>query len=180
MPMKRGGGGQPQEYDPSNGRYGRGTSAYRHENIISTPQQETVKVSQKLISQKRTLDARAKASTDDLLPGIYTKIQGWFPYCVKKVNERYQVSAYVKGEIDIETRRYVIEIKSGSGKHSTNQFLREKIYAKSRGKTLLVYAPNMSKARKADAARRGVLVISTEDELKKAMSKENGIGGKQK
>lgn len=109
MPVKIGGGGKLQEYDASNGRYGKGSQI----GCVTSPQTSNRLPSKpaKALLRKIRLDAKAAASDDPLLPGLYSDIQAWVPGCVMKVNEKYRLSSTENGEIDIETRRLVIEHK---------------------------------------------------------------------
>ena len=91
-----------------------------------------------------------------------------------KVNEKFRLSPTQNGEVDIETRHLVIEVKSGKVKHFLNQFKTETAYARLRNKELVVYAPNMSKTRKNLAIKLGFNVVSTESELKEIIVRKEG------
>ena len=174
MPLKIGGGRQLQEYDPHSGRYG-GTASptpsvcVNSQIVVDNPLKES---SFKSLRRKERLDKRAEQSADPLLLDVYRSIQDWFFGCVTKVNERYSISSSLKGEVDIETRRFVIEIKSGQGSHFSKQFSKERAYAQSRHKSFIIYAPNMSAPRKREAQKQGFQIISSLGELKTIMSQK--------
>ncbi len=75
-------------------------------------------------------------------------------------------------EIDIETKRYVIEVKSGKCKHCMNQFLTQKKYSKTFNKQYIVYAPKISKGVEKECKRNELTIIKDIDTFKKY------IGGK--
>ena len=172
MPVKKGGGGKPQEYDPSNGRYGSGSIG----TISKTfgPQPQGPKVLTRSLLRKKRLDERAANSEDPLLPDVYNNIQTWVCGCVMKVNEKYYLSPGHNGEIDIETRHLVIEVKSGTARHFVKQFTQEAAYAKIRNKEFIVFAPNMSQTRKNLARKLGFNVVSTDRELKEIIIRKEG------
>ena len=52
------------------------------------------------------------------------------------------------------------------------QFQKESGYANSRHKTFIIYGPNMSDQRKREASRQGYIVISTKEEMKATLAKQ--------
>ena len=174
MPTKIGGGGKPQEYDPSNGRYGRGAGSFvTNLNGFSTFEHiMQPKTSAKVERRRKTLDIRAARSADPLLLSVYNLIQRIFPNSVMKVNEHFALPNGDYGEVDIETKRYVIEIKGGKGKHFVRQFHKEVAYARMHNKSFIAFAPNMSYAVKREAIRQGFVIVSSEQELVEMLSKK--------
>ena len=172
MPMKTGGGGKPQEYDPSNGRYGHGfmTSGGSSSCLLSQKNEKQTKAS----SRRKRMDEAAAKSDDPLLFDVYCRIQKAVPDCVMKVNENYRLSPTERGEIDIETRHLVIEVKSGSVKHFAKQFFRERKYADKRHKELIIFAPFISATRKSVAEKMGFTIITSFGELHAIIIKKEG------
>lgn len=163
MPTKIGGGGRPQEYDPSNGRYGRGSSATYVQ--FCSPFSTTVQ------SRRDKLDQLAKESNDPLLFDIYESIQQWRPNYVVNVNRKFSFPAIGRGEIDIETKKHIIEIKSGNARRHTKQYRKELKYAQAVKKQFIIYSPEMKYGTKVNLIKHGFVVISTKQELQTIIMK---------
>ncbi|PLK43913.1 hypothetical protein [Emticicia sp. TH156] len=72
-----------------------------------------------------------------------------------------------KGDIDIVTKTFNIEVKSGKSPN-LSQSLKNLEYSKNQGKGYILYMPKANRAQIYDAAKRGVTLLRTEAELKQA------------
>lgn len=114
---------------------------------------------------------RAQNSSDALLFEIYKDIQTWRPGFVCKVNEKFSFPGLGKGEVDIETKKHIIEVKSGKARRHTKQYRKELKYACAVGKELIIYAPTMKYGTMVNLVRQGFRVIQNKEELETIIKK---------
>ena len=159
MPMKKGAHGKLRHYNSRTGRY-------EKEQII--PQTRKLSQKEKELLRQENLRNRAINSKDKLLPSVYSELEKAIPGCIIDVN-KIVYDKNIKGtrEIDLETKKYIIEVKSGIATHCATQFLNQIKYAQSIGKKAIVYAPNILLATEADYKRKGIRVVKSIYELKK-------------
>ena len=162
MPYKRGAGGHLQRYSSINGRY------CRFYPIVSKQPQLTKKEE----AQRRreniveALRNRAKKSKDPHLFEAFETINERFPNQILHVNEiRKDPLTGKNRELDLICQNFVIEIKSGTGKHCLKQFLEQKAFSEAIRKTHIVYGPEMSKARISEYTRHGIIISQNLDDL---------------
>jgi hypothetical protein len=73
-----------------------------------------------------------------------------------------------EGDVDIITSGFNIEVKSGKSPN-LNQSFKNSEYAQSQGKGYILYMPRANRAQVYDAAKKGITILRTLDELKKAI-----------
>ncbi|EQB91766.1 hypothetical protein C874_11255 [Elizabethkingia anophelis 502] len=72
------------------------------------------------------------------------------------------------GDVDIVTKAYNIEVKSGN-KMKLTQSLKNSEYAKSKGKGYILYMPKATEKQIFDASKKGIKVIKSENVLLKTI-----------
>jgi len=72
------------------------------------------------------------------------------------------------GDVDIMTAKFNIEVKSGTSPKFT-QSLKNAEYAKSQGKGYILYMPKATKSQVRVANEKGITLIRTVENLKKAI-----------
>lgn len=157
MPTKKGAGGRQQNYDPRTGRFA--TTDYAK---LYPPREPTRKEkARKLEEEKRqNLFNRAKNSRDPLVFEVLCEIERNMPGTVQGVNEvKFDPGLGRPRELDIVTKRCIIEVKSSGKPNGLTQFLGQKRYADSRSKKHIVFAPNIFTAAKRSHERSGITII---------------------
>ena len=139
MPVKKGANGKMRHYNPNNGRYIKENSFI----ILNTKNKKSKY--EKELDRRRILAEKAQNSKDPFLYDIFSALEKQNPGCIIRVNERIsnKKTSMVDGEIDIETKKSIIEIKSSTAQKSSKQFVWLNNYANSNNKKLIIYAPNM-------------------------------------
>ena len=161
MPMKLGAGGKMQNYD-SHGRYAK-TNA-----IIIPPIHLSKKDKAKLKEavRREVLKNRAKNSKDKYVFDVFNAIENEFPGEVQFVNTKlYDNALNDKRELDIITKTCIIEIKGEKGRKRLNQLVAQKEFAKTKGKTHFVFAPNILEATKREYEKNSITIFRNIDSL---------------
>ena len=157
MPLKRGAGGRLQNYNPRNGRFA------KNYNLICIPEIKPTKKEKALRKEEHRREAlynRAKNSRDKYLFETYLEIEKALPGSVRFVNEQcYDENIKQRREIDIITKKCIIEVKSGKKvKGGQKQFLGQQKYAGTIKKQHIVFAPNMLTTTKMAHERHGIKI----------------------
>lgn len=167
MPLKPGPNGTMRKYSSFNGRYEKMTIdemfSYFANNKKATKEQ-------KKINRQKDLDARAAKSKDPYLYEVYKFIESRFPYSTEFINEKVFINK-ISGarEMDIITKKCIIEIKSGKKPRASTQGLIQKDYASKHGRKAIIYAPNILPRVKLEYQKHGLTICSNKDELYKEM-----------
>jgi hypothetical protein len=77
-----------------------------------------------------------------------------------------------KGDVDIVTSKFNIEVKSGKSM-KLRQSHKNLKFANSQGKGYILYMPKATKAQINEATKQGITVITNEDALRKAINTNN-------
>ena len=156
MPTKKGAGGRQQNYDPNTGRFAKTDYASMFPIQISRRERARKRES----ARREVLYNRALNSKDPLLFEVYCAIEKELPGAVQLVNENKFDPFLGRGrELDIVTRKCIIEVKSGKKPKGLTQFLGQKAYAVWKNKTHIVFAPQMALAAKRAHERNGITII---------------------
>ncbi|REC56938.1 hypothetical protein DRF62_01930 [Chryseobacterium piscium] len=86
---------------------------------------------------------------------------------VKAIDEPYSFSGGM-GDVDIVTKSFNIEVKSGN-KMKITQSLKNKEFSKTEGKDYILYMPKATNKQIYEASKKGIKVIKTEKALIKAI-----------
>ena len=157
MPTKKGAGGRQQNYDPHTGRFTKTDYAKLYSQKEPTHKEKTRK---KEKERRENLFNRAKNSKDPYVFDVFCAIESELPGTVQFVNERiFDPFMGKTRELDIITKRCIIEVKSSGKPNGLTQFLGQKIYAKSKNKKHIVFAPNIFTAAKRSHERNGITII---------------------
>ena len=91
---------------------------------------------------------------------FFCEIEAALPGVVQFVNEeKFDPGLGRPRELDIVTKRCIIEVKSGpKPSRALKQFLGQKRYADSRGKKHIVYAPEMPTMAKNQHGKSGITI----------------------
>ena len=157
MPTKKGAGGRQQNYDPRTGKL-----VKTDYTKLYPPREPTRKEkAQKREEQRReNLFNRARNSEDPLVFDVFCEIERNMPGTVQGVNEeKFDPGLGRPRELDIVTKRCIIEVKSGGKPNGLTQFLGQKSYAESKNKKHIVFAPNIFTAAKRSHERSGITII---------------------
>jgi hypothetical protein len=157
MPTKKGAGGRQQNYDPHTGRF-----AKTDYTKLYPPKEPTRKEkAQKREKERRqNLFNRAKNSKDPLIFDVFCAIESEIPGIVQFVNEeRFDQGLGRSRELDIITKKCIIEVKSGpKPSRALKQFLGQKRYAESKRKKHIVFAPKMPTMAKNEHRKNGITI----------------------
>ena len=157
MPTKKGAGGRQQNYDPRTGRFAKTDYAKLYPPREPTRREKARKREEQ---RRETLFNRAKNSRDPLVFDVFCEIERNIPGTVQLVNEeKFDPSLGRPRELDIVTKKCIIEVKSGRKPKGLTQFLGQKTYAESRNKKHIVFAPNIFAAAKRSHERSGITII---------------------
>ena len=153
MPTKKGAGGRQQNYDPHTGRFAK----------TDYPQKELTrkeKARKREEQRRENLFNRAKNSRDPLVFDVFCAIESELPGSVQCVNETiFDPGLGRPRELDIVTKKCIIEVKSGKKPKGLTQFLGQKRFAESRNKKHIVFAPNILSAAKKSHEQSGIVII---------------------
>lgn len=157
MPTKKGAGGRQQNYDPRTGRFA------KMDYLKLYPPREPTrreKARKKEANRRTSLFNRASKSKDPLLFTVYQAIEAELPGIVQFVNEeRMDPVIHRPRELDIITKRCIIEVKSGpKPRGALRQFLAQKQFANSKNKQHIVFAPNMPLRAKIQHRKNGIVI----------------------
>lgn len=167
MPMKRGAGGRMQNYDS----YGRYAKAVR---IPPMPTRKE-KARQREERKREELFNRARKSKDPYLFDVYIAIETEMPGEVVAVNAiKEEPHTQKRREFDIITKKFIIEVKGGSGKDKTKQYFAQRDYAIEKRKQYIIVAPNMPYGTKKYLTKAGLVVVDHERDLIRKMKEYNG------
>ena len=126
MPTKKGAGGRQQNYDPHTGRFAKTDYA----KLCYTPPSRREKAKKREAARREVLYNRANNSNDDYLFEVYTHIEQELPGSVQFINEKfYDTLSMKKRELDIVTRKCIIEVKGKKVRSCLSQFLEQKRFA---------------------------------------------------
>jgi len=155
MPTKKGAGGRQQNYD-SHGRYAKTDYA----KLYYTPPSRKQKAQKRRDAKQEELFNRAKNSKDKYVFEVFCEIETALPYHVQFVNEnKFDPFINNSRELDIITKKCIIEVKSNKVKRCLNQFLQQKRYAEYKNKHHIVFAPTIPTMAKIDYEKHGVKIV---------------------
>ena len=157
MPTKKGAGGRQQNYDPRTGRFAKTDYARLYPPKEPTRKEKARKREEQ---RKEVLFNRARNSRDPLIFDVFCEIEAALPGVVQFVNEeKFDPGLGRSRELDIVTKRCIIEVKSGpKPSRALKQFLGQKRYADNRGKKHIVYAPEMPTMAKNQHRKSGITI----------------------
>lgn len=158
MPTKKGAGGRQQNYDPHTGRFAKTNYAKLYPPRELTRKEKARKREEQ---RREVLYNRAKNSRDPLLFEIFCEIESNFPGEINSVNKIiFDPGMGRPRELDIVTKRCIIEVKSGRKPNGLTQFLGQKRFAESRNKKHIVFAPDISPVAKKSHEKSGIVIIT--------------------
>ncbi len=164
MPTKKGAGGRLQNYSSTTGRY-----VKTNYELLDPPKPPSrkEKARRREAVRRETLYNRAKNSRDPLVFDVFCAIEAELPGSVQFVNEEKFDSALGRPrELDIVTRKCIIEVKSGpKPSRALKQFLGQKRYAENRGKNHIVFAPEMPTMAKNEHRKSGIIITGNLQKL---------------
>lgn len=151
-------------YDTSDGKYCK-VSFLGLDNY--TKSSKTYENKERIRRKQEQLYFTAHNSRDKYLYDVYQFLNNKTPGCIISVNKfiKDPVSGLLR-ELDIETKKYLVEVKSGSVEHCEKQFYAQKIYCKKKNKKHIVFAPNISQHRKWVYEQHGFTIITKLEDLK--------------
>ena len=116
--------------------------------------------------RRRNLFNRAKNSKDEFLFETYCEIERVFPGTVILVNEKI-IDPFTgfERELDIITKKCIIEVKGKKVRHCLTQFQAQQRIAERKNKTHIVYAPNILDRTKYDYEKNGIKIASNFEKL---------------
>ena len=167
MPTKKGAGGRQQNYDPHTGRFAKADYAK-----LYPPREPTRKEKARKREEQRreVLYNRAKNSRDPLLFEVFCAIESDVPGSVQCVNEnKFDPHIGQPRELDIITKKCIIEVKSGKVSHKLFQFQSQKRYADTVKKKHILYAPDIHAPTKRDYEKNGIIIKCSMKELTKTI-----------
>lgn len=161
MPYKKGPKNTLRYYDPSTGRY---ASSFRLDNI--QPKKNKLRKKEKDDLKKEALYNHAAKTKDKYVYDLFLELEKNNPGCVIIVNERvYHKKIKKPREIDLMTKDYIIEVKSGKVKHASSQFIYQKDLASNLNRNHVVYAPDISDKKFNELKQKGIDVVRTKQDL---------------
>lgn len=157
MPTKKGAGGRQQNYDPHTGRFAKTDYAKLYPKREPTRKEKARKREEQ---RWEALFNRARNSRDPLLFEVFCAIESELPGIVQFVNEeRFDQGLGRPRELDIITKKCIIEVKSGpKPSRALKQFLGQKRYAESKSKKHIVFAPKMPTMAKNEHRKNGITI----------------------
>lgn len=166
MPMKKGAGGRQQSYD-ARGRY-------VSNQVMITPTDAKISKKEKAVKaeviRRTNLMNRARKSKDAFLFDAYLAIESEFPGEVVAVNDmRFDENIGREREFDIITKKCIIEVKSKQVRRKLTQLQQQKLYAESKNKKHIVFAPEILPACKREYEQNGIVITTSKYELLQAM-----------
>lgn len=124
MPKKRNSAGYLQNYDSRTGRF-------CAEGPIEAPKNPYYEKIRKREAKRTELRNKAEKTSDRCLKDVYNAIEDEFPDFVTAINFVVIDSEGKQRELDIKTKRHIIEVKSGKCRHHLEQLLEQKSMPKS-------------------------------------------------
>ncbi|WP_432939446.1 DUF6531 domain-containing protein [Kribbella sp. CA-253562] len=109
---------------------------------------------------------RLFSSSDSHVSDIANLIERNLPGRILDVNVNVKMSNGLSREVDIDMGKFVVEVKGGSARGLTGQL--QKIRS-STGKMAIGYAPDIPEGAIRNAARQGLIIVRTPEELLKAI-----------
>jgi len=163
MPQKEGPRGTWRYYSPSTGRYA------RHPTEVEIPKKHLSK-KEKLQLRREVMLKRAMQSNDKYLLEVFLEVDKHFPGKIKHINEFFYDRNLPKTtnrtrEIDMIVSNSVIEIKSGSCRHKSQQFKSQETFCKQHNLKYIIFAPNIGSKMKTVLRAKGYTVIESLDNL---------------
>ena len=169
MATKIGAGGHRQNYDPRTGRYAKMT----YTDYVRYPPTRKERARRREELRRLELYNRAKNSRDPYVFDAYLAIENALPGAVMLVNEiRLDRNINNVRELDIATRKCIIEVKSGKASGDLKQFLAQKRFAEWKNKKHVVFAPDIFFNTKRAYENNGIVVKNDITDLIKFI-KEN-------
>ena len=161
MTYKKGPKNTLRYYDPSTGRY---ASSLRFDN--AQPKKEKLSKKEKDELKKESLYNHAAKTKDKYVYDLFLELEKNNPGCVIIVNEKvYHKKIKQPREIDLMTKDYIIEVKSGKAKHASSQFINQKNLANNLNKKHIVYAPDITDKKYNELKQKGIDVVRTKQDL---------------
>lgn len=159
MPYKKGPNNTIRYYDSSTGKY-----ASSFSNIQFA--KEKMSKEEKEMLKKESLFNHASKTKDKYVYDLFLELEKTKPGCVIIVNEKvYHKKIKQPREIDLMTKDYIIEVKSGKVKHRSTQFLSQQDLSNDLGKKHIVYAPDISDKKYNELREKGIDVVRTKKDL---------------
>lgn len=156
MPTKKGAGGREQNYNARTGKY----EKIDYATLYYTPQTKREKAQRKRNLKQEELFNRALKSRDKYLLETFCEIEKALPYHVQYVNE-LKFDPFIKDnrELDIITKKCIIEVKDKQVKRCLKQFLAQKRYAEYKNKQHIVFSPNIPTMTKLSYEKYGIKIV---------------------
>ncbi len=153
MATKIGAGGHRQNYDPRTGRYAKTTFP----GLVKLPPTRKEKAQRREELRRLELFNRAKKSRDKYVFEVYLAIENELPGEVCLVNDfRFDTTINNVRELDIVTKKCIIEIKGGTGSRNTHQLLAQKRFAEMKKKQHVLFAPEISYRNEGRYKKHGI------------------------
>ena len=167
MPTKKGAGGRQQNYDPHTGRFAKTDYAK-----LYPPREPRCKEKARKREEERreALFNRARNSKDEFLFETYYTIEQAFPGTVVSINEK-AIDPFTgfERELDIVTKKCIIEVKGKKVRHCLIQFQAQKRLAELKNKVHIVFAPNILSRTQYDYEKNGIKFANNFETLIKMM-----------
>ena len=167
MPYKKGPNNTLRFYDTHTGRY----ASMPFMSFAPAPKNKK-SYEERLKEKREMLYNRAIKSKDKYLYDIFIFIENNFPGEVSLINDKiYHKEIKSTREIDLVTKKCIIEIKSGKVKHRSKQFLAQKDFAKDYNKHHIVYAPDITDKKLIELKNKGIDVVRKKEDLLERIKK---------
>lgn len=121
--------------------------------------------------EKKIRKARASSSAGTKLEG---EVAEWIGIDrVVRFQEKIYSAAGMIGEIDVETKKYLVEVTMGKSSKSANEFKKYFVGPMNpEGKKVILFAPDLADFKVREIEQSGVIVIRDKDELQRITSEE--------
>ena len=167
MPTKKGAGGRQQNYDKRTGRFAKADYSKLYP---PKPLSRKEKARKKEEQRREILYNKARNSRDPLVFEVFCEIEGNLPGTVQLVNEnKFDPHIGQVRELDIVTKKCIIEVKTGKVAHKLFQFQCQKRFADTVKKHHIVYAPDIHSPTKRDYEKNGIVIKCSTKELTQAI-----------
>ena len=170
MPYKKGPNNTLRFYDSSTGRYATSSSLF----ILSTnnERKKTKEYEEKQKEKQANLYNRAEKIKDKYLYELFNEIEKNYPGEIKLINSNiYHKKIRNTREIDLVTKKFIIEVKSGKVRHKSSQLLEQANLAKDLNKKHLLYAPDISDKKYNELKNKGIIVYRKKGDLMEEFKK---------
>ena len=170
MPYKKGPKNTLRYYDSSNGRYAPSTTQF----LFPIPHREKKSKSIEEIEKekKELLYIKAKKTKDKYLYDLFLEIEKNFPGEIKLINSCiYHKKIKKTREIDLVTKKFIIEVKSGKVRHKSSQLTEQINLARDINKKHLLFAPDIGDTKYKELTNKGIIVYRKKEDLMEEFKK---------